>query len=419
MHGNVKVEKNFMLNVVIINGGRGASSLIPALLARKGLNVTSIVNAYDDGKSTGEIRRFFGMVGPSDIRKVQQLMLPEDGTDYESNLKLFEFRFSRDCSRSKILNNMLAFSNGELPELMGLSFSNNNTLKALRIFVKEFLSGLHDVENVMNEKFIFDDCSLMNCIYAGAFLKFNRDFERATKFIDKLFKLQGTVLPTNADNKKLVALGENGEMLYSEAEIVELRSNVRIEGLFILDQPLEKTVFERLGIDEKRSYLTRHHSNVVISLDVKRALQQADIIIYAAGTQHSSLYPTYMSAGLATAISDNTASFKVFVTNIGADYETPNYTASDYIKGAYRYLNFSKSRNFNLEELFDVVFVNRSNLKADETYVVYDELGFADIPIKLVLDNFESTLELGKHDGSKVVDTIMNLFDDNNYLDTC
>ena len=65
-----------MLNVVVLNGGRGAATLIPTLLSRQGLHVTSIVNAYDDGKSTGEIRRRFGMLGPSDIRKVQELMLP-------------------------------------------------------------------------------------------------------------------------------------------------------------------------------------------------------------------------------------------------------------------------------------------------------------------------------------------------------
>ena len=71
-----------MLNVAVINGGRGAASLIPSLLNAPGLQVTSIVNAYDDGKSTGEIRKFFGMLGPSDIRKVQELMLPEDHKDY-------------------------------------------------------------------------------------------------------------------------------------------------------------------------------------------------------------------------------------------------------------------------------------------------------------------------------------------------
>ena len=58
-----------MINVVILNGGRGASTLIPAILGNPEIELTSIVNAYDDGKSTGEIRRFFNMLGPSDIEK--------------------------------------------------------------------------------------------------------------------------------------------------------------------------------------------------------------------------------------------------------------------------------------------------------------------------------------------------------------
>ena len=32
-----------MLNVVILNGGRGAAAVIPALLSRQGLYVTSVV----------------------------------------------------------------------------------------------------------------------------------------------------------------------------------------------------------------------------------------------------------------------------------------------------------------------------------------------------------------------------------------
>jgi 2-phospho-L-lactate transferase/gluconeogenesis factor (CofD/UPF0052 family) len=86
-----------MLNVVVLNGGRGAKALIPALLNQPDLKVTSIVNAYDDGKSTGEIRRFFGMLGPSDIRKVQELMLPESDTDYTNHLQLFRYRFPIGC----------------------------------------------------------------------------------------------------------------------------------------------------------------------------------------------------------------------------------------------------------------------------------------------------------------------------------
>jgi 2-phospho-L-lactate transferase/gluconeogenesis factor (CofD/UPF0052 family) len=400
-----------MLNVVILNGGRGAAALISALLARQGLLVTSVVNAYDDGKSTGEIRRFFGMLGPSDIRKVQELMLPEDDPDYQANLYLFQYRFPQDCKRAEVLAHFREFADGSQPHLVGAKVTSVKVRSSLRSFVREFLAGLNAIEQVTGEQFKFADSSIMNCVYAGAFLAFNRNIELATSYIDRLFKLRGTVLPTSIEDKKLVGLRENGQMLYSEAEIVELRSNVRVERIYVLDKLLDKNRFEKLSIEDKRYYLERHHCFVGVSPGVKLALQQANIIIYSAGTQHSSLYPTYMSVGLAQAIADNHSAYKVFVTNIGADYETPNYNASDYIRGAYRYLSLSDERTYAMDELFDVVLVNQSRLKADETYVEYDEAGFSNIPVPLVLDTFESFHSPGKHDGAKLVHTILNLYE--------
>ncbi len=400
-----------MLNVVILNGGRGAAALIPALLARQGLHVTSVVNAYDDGKSTGEIRRFFGMLGPSDIRKVQELMLPQDDVDYAANLHVFCYRFPVDCERDDALAALHAFADGSRADLMGASFASAKVCFALRTFVREFLAALDSIEHVNGERFAFADCSIMNCIYAGAFLVFKRNIEDATLFIDKLFKLRGTVLPTSIEDKKLVALRENGQMLYSEAEIVELRSNVRVERIYLVDKLLNKTRFNALSMDEKRYYLERHQCYVAVSQGVRLALQQADIIIYSAGTQHSSLYPTYLSAGLSEAIADNKAAFKVFVTNIGADYETPTYKAADYICGAHRYLNMTDARTYSMDELFDVVLINQSRLKADETYVEFDEAGFADVPVRRVMGAFESPASPGKHDGTKVVMMVLDLYE--------
>lgn len=400
-----------MLNVVILNGGRGAASVISALLERQGLHVTSVVNAYDDGKSTGVIRRFFGMLGPSDIRKVQELMLPRDDLDQNANMHLFQYRFPLNSERQEVLAHLRGFANGTQAELVGATVTNAKLRSSLQAFVLEFLTSLSTIEQVSGERFSFADCSIMNCIYAGAFLIFNRNIEQATVFIDRLFKLRGTVLPTSIEDKKLVALRENGQMLYSEAEIVELRSNVRVERIYLLDKLLDKPRFETLSTADKRYYLERHHCYVGVSPSVRSSLQQADIIIYSAGTQHSSLYPTYLSAGLAQTIADNHEAYKVFVTNIGADYETPSYKASDYIRGAHRYLNLSDEHSYTFSELFDVVLVNKSRLKADETYVVYDEDGFADISVPRVVGAFESSEFPGKHDGVKVVKTILDLYE--------
>jgi 2-phospho-L-lactate transferase/gluconeogenesis factor (CofD/UPF0052 family) len=405
-----------MLNVVVLNGGRGAGTLIPALLDRQGLNVTSVVNAYDDGKSTGEMRRFFGMLGPSDIRKVQELMLPLDDDEYTVHLHLFRYRFPEDCIRTNVMAELALFAYGSHNTLVGLQLRNVGVCEGMRRFVAAFLEGLRLIEKVRGEAFNFADCSIMNCIYAGAFLTFNRNIEKAALAIDRLFKLRGTVLPTSIEDKKLVALRENGEMLYSEAEIVELRSNVRIERVYLLDSCLDRAQFDPLSTAEKRAYLEQHHCYVGVSSGVKLALRQADIVIYAAGTQHSSLYPTFLSIGLAQSIADNRRAIKAFITNIGADYETPSYLASDYIRGAYRYLNLSDARDYGMHELFDVVLINQSRLKADETYVMFDEDGFSDVPVRRIVGEFESAAAPGRHDGKKLLEAILETCTDTQML---
>ena len=76
-----------MLKIVIINGGRGASTIIP-LYCLEDKSITPS-NAYDDGKSTGEIRKFFNMLGPSDIRKFKSFF-------YQAPMKLLTIKHYLD-----------------------------------------------------------------------------------------------------------------------------------------------------------------------------------------------------------------------------------------------------------------------------------------------------------------------------------
>lgn len=399
-----------MLNVVVLNGGRGAASIIPPMLRHQGINVTSIVNAYDDGKSTGQIRRFFNMLGPSDIRKVQELMLPDASPEHSASLGLFSYRYPLDAQREPLLDDMRSFVEGAT-RVAGIEVTNPSIRRSLQQFLGEFVNGLDVIEKAEGELFDFADCSLMNCLYAGAYLLCGRNMELTTKMVDRLFRLKGTVLPNSIENKWLAALRENGEVLYSEAEIVELRSNVLIAGIYLLDRPLYRERFGALSPEEQRYYLSRHHSPVSASPGVRLALEQADIIIYSAGTQHSSLYPTYMSSGVAETIAANSRALKVFVTNIGADYETPSYAASDYLRGAYKYLCRADNRRYPVSELFSAVLVNNGRRKADETYVDYDEENYADLPVYRVVGDFESEQEPGKHNGAEVIRTVLSLYE--------
>ena len=63
-----------MYNIVIFSGGTGSIALQEGLsdvYGNESYNLDIIINAYDNGKSTGTCRKVFGnkILGPSDLRK--------------------------------------------------------------------------------------------------------------------------------------------------------------------------------------------------------------------------------------------------------------------------------------------------------------------------------------------------------------
>ena len=162
------------------------------------------------------------------------------------------------------------------------------------------------------------------------------------------------------------------------------------------------------SLPAKKAYLQNHETYVESSSRSKFAIKSADIIIYSAGTQHSSLYPTYLTRGLARAISDNKNALKIFITNIGADYETPKYKAHNYIEGAYKYLCLSESRNFKISEFFSHILINKSRQKSK--LCKNSSKPLRTFPFKVIIDDFEDNLQPGKHDGSKLVKKIISIY---------
>lgn len=393
-----------MLNVVVLNGGRGAATLVPALLDVPGMRVTSIVNAYDDGKSTGEIRRFFDMLGPSDLRKVQSLMLPGDAAD--ATHALFDRRFAAGTGRADAMAALARFREGGA-ELAGIGPLPPRIAEVLRAWIALFLDALPLAETVIGRQFAFDDCALMNILYAGAFLANARDMEETVAAIDRLFRLRGLVLPNSCDDRWLAAEREDGAILTTEADIVELRSNDRIARLFLLERPVDPRALARLDTADRARFLAQRHTPVRLSAGARLAIEQADAIVYSAGTQHSSLYPTYMSRGLAAGIAANAGALKVFVTNIGADYETPRYRTSDFVAGALKFLRLGEERRIATEDLIHVALINSSRIKPDETYVDDDAENFSDLPVERVVADLESRTSPGKHDGTAIVRLIL------------
>ena len=115
-----------------------------------------------------------------------------------------------------------------------------------------------------------------------------------------------------------------------------------------------------------------------------------------------------MTRGFGAAISNNNKAFKVFVTNIGADYETPSYKASDFINGAYRYLNLAEENFLEFKSLFHLMLLNENDTK--DNYVKLDHNNLSKLDCDIVYSDLELEGFPGKHDGSKTLEVILKEF---------
>src|SRR5688572_22499869 len=89
----LKTEGARQLNVVLFSGGRGTASISEALVTHPQIQLTILVNAYDDGLSTGRLRRFIpGMLGPSDVRKNLSRLIGETDSSDRAMRFLLEYR---------------------------------------------------------------------------------------------------------------------------------------------------------------------------------------------------------------------------------------------------------------------------------------------------------------------------------------
>ena len=86
----------------MFTGGRGTESLAKAFLAHPQIDLCLLVNAYDDGLSTGRLRQFIpGFLGPSDIRKNIAHLIPDSSEAGNALKNLLEYRFPETLDAEK------------------------------------------------------------------------------------------------------------------------------------------------------------------------------------------------------------------------------------------------------------------------------------------------------------------------------
>ncbi len=406
------------LSVILFSGGRGTATITEALLKHPQINLILIVNAYDDGLSTGKLREFVpGMLGPSDVRKnLSRLM---EGNDRSQNaLKyLLEYRFPKETNFDAGISCLKAFicrnSIGFFPDLKPIVEQINNLQNdKLGSFCQFFLDYAICKRNSGIE-FDFSDCSLGNLFFTGCYFSNGNDFNKTIKQMSILCEIRGQIFNVSTgENLVLVGIKEDGTFLASEADIVSEQNSSPLAEIFLLKNYIKREIFnENKGknLAELRQYLKSLSVFPKINSEVEISIQIADIIIYGPGTQHSSLFPSYLTDGLSKVISSNLTAEKIFISNITKDYEIQNEDGNSLIHKLIYYLNCKGKWEYPAKNLISTYFFNSSEsiLKEEAIYIKFDENNFDFSDARIIKTDLE--LEQGSHSGGRVVHELIGI----------
>jgi 2-phospho-L-lactate transferase/gluconeogenesis factor (CofD/UPF0052 family) len=403
-----KLDSNFV-NVVIFCGGRGSSTIIHELLRRDKIRLTLLINAYDDGLSTGALRNFIpGMLGPSDFRKCMTYLLSLYSGSQFLLLDLFEHRLPKDADDNYIdlLKKWVTSNDLELLPI-DLKFNIQKIDTEIIKTIRNLLKIIFDYIDHSDKEFDFKDCALGNLIFSGAYLKNNNNFNSAIAELTKLVSAEAKMVNVS-DGKNLIlcALKSNGDFLKCEAEIVNPQSKSHITDLFFLEKPLNKKEFyqfEGFSFSKKKKLLASKSIKPKISKDASAAIKAADIIIYGPGTQHSSLYPSYIIA--AEELQKSKAKLKVMILNIGPDNDIRSFRCEDLVDRMLHYSSDTK----NTKNLITHALYNLSNKEKVESPFFNNNISsYKNIIIKK--NNYENKYLPNTHNGSQVITDVMDLW---------
>ncbi len=391
------------IRVVLFSGGRGSGALTTTLVRTPGVLLTVAINGYDDGASTGEVRRFLGAaLGPSDFRKNASRLATELATCEPALVALLDRRLPAEAS-SAVLRSLIADLTAAGPTdgaLHGIpERARRDVAERLASFSGELDAG---------RPFDFNDCSVGNLVFAGGYLRAGRDFNVAVDDYAALVGLPAGLIEnvTDGTNAHLVAVDVDGQVLGREADIVDANRRNRIRDIFLRASPLDAAACRALadkGADRAAATLEDGSLHPPLNPRLERRLADADLIVYAPGTQHSSLFPSYLTHGLSTALSANTRAIKLLITNIQTDAEIAGSSAVDIIERAVFYLKEKGRLATPTPALVTHYLVNDPRMSDErETYVPLGRLDSLQDPRLVRIGQYEHGGS-GRHDATKVL----------------
>lgn len=307
--------------MTVLCGGTGSSKIIKEL--QNYFDVSVLINAYDDGKSTGRIREAFDMLGPSDIVKNLTTLLDENKFP---GLKLFmEYRcINNNLSDNSVIREEISYIlNDSL-----ISMNNYRREKLLELYYgieKDKIMNIKDYfyrfYNDMPKTFDLRDIGVRNIVFTGCFLKNNRDYEKTIDELEDLFEVRTKIILNSFEDRKLIGLMDDGTLLPSEHEIIEYIGDSKINELFAVGRKSftkdHITSINNLkNYDEKYRYIKQNfNTKIKANENVVSYINKSKIIVFGPTTYNSSLLPTLITERISETIKQNDG-IKVMIPNL-------------------------------------------------------------------------------------------------------
>ena len=192
----------------------------------------------------------------------------------------------------------------------------------------------------------------------------------------------------------------------AKEEIVDAKRRNRIKDIYLIDRALGPAERERLAGRPVEDLARELESQVVrapLNPRVEERIRKADLIVYAPGTQHSSLFPSYLTPGLSDAIAANLGAVKLLITNIQTDAEIHGSTAVDIIQRAVFYLEEKGRLRIPTPCLITHYLINDpGHSDPAAAYIPLGKLDTLEDPRLVRVGHYEDGVT-GRHDAVKVV----------------
>ena len=357
------------MKITILSGGSGNDSLIKGLKSiYKNVDVKVVVNAYDNGLSTGVCRSITDTLGVSDIRKNHIRMYKAMNQEDQLDTRLIEFYENRydlepNCEVSAL----------DLLDGWGLK-------DKFGIYVHNFFKRIE-----YSDEHKFNNFNVANIVFSEMYSELG--YEKTNKISCDLLGIDDFVILNSFQNVYLNAITSDYKVINDEGDIVKLCSNnSKIVNTFYT--PSLQPELNHKAID---------------------AVTNCDLLLISTGTFWSSIYPTLQYGDFYKYINKSKAKKKIWAINNTEDKDAFGVSSNDFID-IFDSLGLDLSSFIILENLDAIPSLQEDN---HDYNVVKEHLGNTNG--KHTPDSFATALLKIYYNLTRKYDHILFDFDDTLY----